>query len=247
MKVIHDWRYAFVLLGQTINELCYLSTQWQRYIRHCCNMGYQTLLIVAILSLSMGGILALQTGFSLSSFPGAQSHLGSIVGLAMCRELGPLMTAFLLTGRVGSAITAELGSMSVYQEIDALHTMNLSPVRLLVMPRVMAGLTMMPLLTMFSNALGWIGGWYVVHITPFIALSDEIYWRNLKNFVKWDSISNGLFKAEVFALIITLMSCSIGLRTHGGPREIGSSVTSTLVQTMVAILVGDYVITQLLM
>ena len=87
----------------------------------------------------------------------------------------------------------------------------------------------------------------MVHVTPFIGLSDAIYWRNLKIFVKWDSISNGLFKAEVFALIITLMSCSIGLRTRGGPREIGSSVTSTLVQTMVAILVSDYVITQLLM
>ncbi len=247
MKVLKDWQYAFVLLWQTFKELRYLPRQWQRCIEHSCNMGYKTFPIVGILSLFMGGILALQTGYSLSNLPGAQTFLGSIVGLSMCRELGPLMTAFLLTGRVGSAITAELASMSAYQEIDALKTMNLSPTRLLVMPRVLGGLLMMPLLTMFSNVLGWIGGWFVVKTVDVISIDGGTYWRSLQQFVDLDSLNDGLVKAEIFALTIILMSCSIGLRTFGGPREIGASVTSTLVQTMIAILTLDYFVTKLLL
>lgn len=247
MRILKDWAYAFILLWHSCKELRFLPRQWHRCIEHSCNMGYKTLPIVGILSLFMGGILALQTGYSLSKLPGVQSFLGSIVGLSMCRELGPLMTAFLLTGRVGSAITAELSSMSVYQEIDALRTMNLSPVRLLVMPRVLGGLLMMPFLTMFSNVLGWVGGWIVVKTVNIITIDGGIYWRSLKQYVDIDSISDGLVKAEVFALTIVLMSCSIGLRTQGGPREIGASVTSTLVQTMIAILTLDYLLTKLLL
>lgn len=246
MRILKDWQYAFSLLVGSLKELRYLMRQLPRCIAHSCNMGYKTLPIVAILSLFMGGILALQTGYSLSKLPGAQSFLGSIVGLSMCRELGPLMTAFLLTGRVGSAITAELASMSVYQEIDALRTMNLSPVRLLVMPRLLGGLLMMPFLTMFSNVLGWLGGWLIVKMVDVISIDGSIYWRSLKQYVDVESICDGLIKAEFFALTIILMSCSIGLRTRGGPREIGASVTSTLVQTMVAILVLDYFLTNLL-
>lgn len=247
MKIFKDWVYAFALLWESLKEFRFLPRQWHRCIEHSCNMGYKTLPIVGILSLFMGGILALQTGYSLSKLPGVQSFLGSIVGLSMCRELGPLMTAFLLTGRVGSAITAELSSMAVYQEIDALKTMNLSPVRLLVMPRVLGGLLMMPFLTMFSNVLGWVGGWIVVKTVNIITIDGGIYWRSLKQYVDIDSLSDGIVKAEIFALTIILMSCSIGLRTRGGPREIGASVTSTLVQSMIAILTLDYILTKLLL
>lgn len=247
MRVLRDWQLAFVLLWESLKELKYLPRQLGRCFEHGCNMGYKTLPIVGILSLFMGGILALQTGYSLSKLPGVQSYLGSIVGLSMCRELGPLMTAFLLTGRVGSAITAELASMSVYQEIDALRTMNLSPTRLLVMPRIVGCLLMMPFLTMFANVLGWIGGWFVVKTVDIISIDGGIYWRSLKQYVDFDSINDGLVKAEVFALTIILMSCSIGLRTQGGPREIGASVTSTLVQSMIAILILDYFLTKVLL
>lgn len=247
MKILKDWHYAFSLFWHSLKELRYLPRQLSRCLDHSCNMGYKTFPIVGILSLFIGGILALQTGYSLSKLPGAQTFLGSIVGLSMCRELGPLMTAFLLTGRVGSAITAELASMSVYQEIDALRTMNLSPVRLLVMPRIVGGLLMMPFLTMFSNVLGWIGGWFVVKTVDVISIDGGIYWRSLKQYVDIDSITDGLIKSEIFALTIILMSCSIGMRTQGGPREIGASVTSTLVQTMVAILTLDYFVTKLLL
>ena len=247
MKILQDWKYAFVLIWESCKELRYLPKQWARCIEHSCNMGYKTLPIVGILSLFMGSILALQTGYSLNKVPGAQNFLGSIVGLSMCRELGPLMTAFLLTGRVGSAITAELASMSIHQEIDALRIMNLSPVRLLVMPRVIGGLLMMPLLTMFSNILGWIGGWIVIKTVNIISITGSMYWRGLKQYVDIESLNDGLIKAEIFVLTIIIVSCSVGLRTQGGPREIGASVTSTLVQTMVAILTLDFFVSKILL
>ena len=137
--------------------------------------------------------------------------------------------------------------MSVYQEIDALKTMNLSPVRLLVMPRLLGGLLMMPLLTIFSNILGWIGGWIVVHSVDIISINGSIYWRSLKQFVDIESINDGLIKAELFALVIIAVSCAVGLRTRGGPREIGASVTSTIVQTMVAILTCDFFVSKWLL
>jgi phospholipid/cholesterol/gamma-HCH transport system permease protein len=247
MKLLQLWALIFQLFFETCKELRYLPRQVGRCFEQCCIMGYQTLPIVGILSVFMGGILALQTGYSLSKLPGAQSFLGSIVGLSMCRELGPLMTAFLLTGRVGSAITAELGSMSVYKEVDALRTMNLSPVRLLVMPRVVGGLLMMPFLTIFSTVLGWLGGWIVTQSVNFISINGAIYWRSLKQYVDIESINDGLLKAEVFALVITLVSSAMGLQTKGGPREIGTSVTRTLVQSMIAILMLDYFVTKILL
>lgn len=247
MRILKDWIFALKLLWASLKNLQFLPQQLRRSIEQCLIMGYQTLPIVGLLSLFLGGILALQTGYSLDKLPGAQHFLGSIVGLSMCRELGPLMTAFLLTGRVGSAITAELGSKAVYQEIDALKTMNLDPVRLLVMPRVVGALVMMPFLVMFSNVLGWIGGWIVTANVDFISIDGAIYWRSLKQYVDIESINDGLVKAEIFALTIILISSAIGLKTRGGPREIGTSVTSTLVQSMVAILTLDYIITKILL
>ena len=136
--------------------------------------------------------------------------------------------------------------MAVYNEIDALKTMNLSPVRLLVMPRLVGACLMMPFLTMFANVLGWMGGWIVTQSADFISITGGIYWRSLKQYVDIESINNGLLKAEIFAITITLISSAIGLQTRGGPREIGTSVTSTLVQSMVAILTLDYFITNIL-
>ena len=247
IKTIEQWRYAFVLLIRSFREFLYLPKQFGRCVEQCCTMGYQTLPIVAVLSIFIGGVLALQTGFSLGKIPGAQGFLGSIVGLSMCRELGPLMTALLLAGRVGSAITAELASMRIYGEIDVLKTMNLSKERLLVMPRVFAAIFMMPFLSMFSIILGWLGGWIVVHTVNFITIDGAIYWRSLKQYVDIDSVGDGLIKAEVFALVVTLICCSIGLKTRGGPREIGFSVTAAVVQSMMAVLVLDYFITKILL
>jgi len=223
-----------------------LPRQLPRFMEQCYQIGYTTLPIVSILSFFIGGVLALQAGYSMESF-GAKEFIGSLVGLSMARELGPMMVAILLAGRVGSAIAAELASMKVYQEVDALVTMNIPPERILVLPRLAAVLVMMPVLTIIANLVGWFGGAIVAHAVDFIALEPEKYFETLRRFTKFEDVANGLIKAEVFGFVVVLICCSIGLGTRGGPREIGAAVTKAVVVSLILILVLDYFLTQALL
>lgn len=236
-----------VALGvAALRHLPTLHHQYARVVDSCFHMGYKTFPIVAVLSFFIGAVLALQTGFALTKVS-AEDYIGSIVGLSLCRELAPVMTAFLLAGRVGSATTAELASMKVYQEIDALKTMNIAPERILVLPRLVAVSLIMPVLTIFSIFIGWFGGMVVSKMVGFISLAPTIYWRNLKEFVEVSDVIDGLIKAEVFGIFVILIACSQGLNTQGGPREIGFAVTRSVVLSMVFILLNDYFITSILL
>ncbi|HLS27377.1 MAG TPA: ABC transporter permease, partial [Opitutales bacterium] len=189
--------------------------------------------------------LALQTGYALVDL-GGEAFIGAIVGLSMARELAPVMIAILVAGRVGSAITAELASMKVYNEVDALVTMNIPPERMLVMPRLVAILFMMPTLAILGNVIGWIAGAVVSQYVGFIDVSAQIYFRALRDAVTFGDVFDGLIKAEIFGFLVVLISCHIGLRTEGGPREIGNSVTQSVVVSLITILVLDYFITRAL-
>jgi phospholipid/cholesterol/gamma-HCH transport system permease protein len=231
-----------------LSALGYIGTlphQAARFIDQCYLIGYTTLPIVAILSFFIGSVLALQAGYSLEDF-GAKEFIGSLVGLSMARELGPMMVSILLAGRVGSAIAAELASMRVSQEIDALEVMNIPPARMLVMPRLAAVLVMMPVLTIIANLVGWFGGAVVARYVRFIGIDSESYFSSLRQYVKFKDVANGLFKAEIFGFMVVLVSCSIGLSTRGGPREIGASVTRAVVTSLILILVLDFVLTHAL-
>jgi phospholipid/cholesterol/gamma-HCH transport system permease protein len=236
-----------ILLMRTLKQVHTLPKQWKHVIEQAYLIGYATLPMVVILSFFIGAVLALQTGFSMRELPGTQSFLGSIVGLSMCRELGPVMTAFLLAGRVGSAVTAEIASMKVYNEVDSLITMNIPPERFLVLPRLVAASLVMPILTIFSIFVGWYGGAVVVQYVKFINLDPHIYWRSLKEFVDFSNVADGIIKSEIFGILVVLIACNQGLRTKGGPREIGSSVTKSVVSSMVSILFLDYFVTKFLM
>src|SRR5215510_7187841 len=168
-RVLEGIGSAIQLLLRSASYLPTLPRQFGRFVEQCYLIGYTTLPIVAILSFFIGAVLALQAGDSMENF-GAKEFIGSLVGLTMARELGPVMVAILLAGRVGSAITAELASMKVYQEVDALVTMNIPPARMLVMPRLVAGLTMVPVLAIIADLVGWFGGAIVSKYTPFIAI-----------------------------------------------------------------------------
>jgi len=222
-----------------------LPRQFTRFIEQCYVIGYTTLPIVAILSFFIGSVLALQAGYSMQDF-GAKEWIGSLVGLSMARELGPMMVAILLAGRVGSAIAAELASMKVSQEIDALVTMNIPPARMLVMPRLAAVLVMMPVLTIIANLVGWFGGALISKYTKFIDISSETYFAALRQYLKFKDVLNGLAKAEVFGFVVVLVCCNIGLNTRGGPREIGAAVTRAVVVSLILILVLDYFVTKIL-
>lgn len=238
--------YHVVLLATAARFLPSVPRQINRVVLYCFEMGYKTFPIVAILSFFIGAVLALQTGFALEQV-GAESFIGSIVGLSLCRELAPVMTAFLLSGRVGSATTAELASMKVYQEVDALKTMNISPEKILVMPRLVAVFLIMPPLTTFSIFIGWFGGMVVAKYVDFISLSPTIYWRGMLDFMTPGDVTDGLIKGQIFGFFVILIACAQGLNTSGGPREIGFSVTRSVVLSMIFILFTDYFITKALL
>ncbi len=237
---------VLLLMTRTLRFAPTLPRQSRRFIEQCYLIGYTSLPIVTILSFFIGSSLALQAGYSMEHL-GTKQFIGTLVGLSMARELGPVMVAILIAGRVGSAITAELASMKVYQEIDALVTMNISPERILVLPRLAAILVMMPVLALIANLCGWYGGALVCQYTHFISVDSEAYFAALKRYMEWQDIANGLFKAEVFGFVIVLVCCYIGLNTRGGPREIGLSVTKAVVTSLILVLVLNYFVTKALL
>src|SRR3990172_8407649 len=164
IAILDGFGSTWLLLVRSLSYAGTLPRQFPRFIEQCYLIGYTTLPIVTILSFFIGSVLALQSGYSMENF-GAKQFIGTLVGLTMARELGPVMVAILIAGRVGSAVTAELASMKVYQEIDALTTMNIPPERMLVLPRLAAILVMMPVLAIIANLCGWYGGALVCQYT----------------------------------------------------------------------------------
>ncbi len=209
-------------------------------------IGYQTLPVGALIALFSGGVLALQAGPTLAQF-GIEENVGGLVGLSLVKEIGPVMAAILVAGRVGSAMAAELASMSVYEEIDALKTMDINPVRYLVMPRFIATVLALPVLVIYMDVIGWFGGAIVSSVNPDVSLSFSIYFRNLSELVDFTAFVNGLIKAAIFGVIISIVCCYVGLKTKGGPREIGTSVTKAVVLSFVLVLVFDYYATRILL
>ncbi len=235
-----------VLLWRTLQALPFLWRQRLKVFEQLFEIGNASLLMACILSLFIGGVLALQTGPVLAE-RGLASAIGGVVGLSMCKELAPVMMAVLIAGRIGSAMAAELGSMQVYQEIDALRTMNISPVHYLVLPRVVAISVALPMLVVFSILVGWAGGASIASLNQKIGISWHGYFSNLREVVELGDVLNGLFKSFCFAVTIGLVSCHQGLTTLGGPRGIGRSVTKAVVNSIVMILILDYLLTRFLM
>jgi phospholipid/cholesterol/gamma-HCH transport system permease protein len=209
-------------------------------------IGYETLPVATVMAFFVGMVLALQTGIELQKY-GTQDIIGAIVGLSMVRELGPVMTCFLIAGRAGSAMAAELGVMKVYEEIDALRTLDIDPVRYLSMPRLIACLLCAPALVIYADFVGMIGGAIISHLHPQIFVSYTTYYDSLKSALKVKEIGIGLVKATTFGGIIALICCYVGFKTSGGARGIGQSTTRSVVLSFMLILVADYVLTRLLM
>lgn len=244
-KALDGLGACVLMLVRSLRHLPSLPRQLPRLVDQCLFMGYATLPLVAILSIFIGGVLALQFAYATRTFA-LTDFIGSIVGLSMARELAPVMTGVMVAGRIGSSVTAELASMKVYQEVDALETMNISPERFLVLPRIIAMMLVMPILTMTSMVTGWIGGQLVSQRVAWIDLSPRLYYDSMTSMMELADVMDGLIKGQVFALGIILICCTVGLRTSGGPREIGAAVTQAVVVCIIYILVADYFVTNAL-
>jgi len=235
-----------ILFWRTIKALPLTWRQRQKVFDQFFEIGNASLLMVCILSFFIGGVIALQTGPLLVS-RGLASAVGGVVGIAICRELAPVMMSILIAGRIGSAMAAEIGSMRVYQEIDALRTMNIDPVHFLVLPRMVAIAVALPMLVIFGILVGWLGGAFVCMANPQILISFAAFLSTLRDVVDVRDVTNGVFKSLIFAWVIGVVSCHQGLITRGGPRGIGRSVTKAVVNSIVLIVILDYLLTRILL
>ena len=201
-------------------------------------VGVQSLFVVVLTGSFTGMVLALQSFNALKRF-GAESLVGPTVALSMARELGPVLTGLMVTGRAGSAMATELGTMRVTEQIDALVTMAVNPVKYLVVPRILAGVLMFPLLTVITDFVGVIGG-YVVGV-QLLGINPGVYIGRTIDFVQVSDIFAGLYKSIVFGLITTLVACFNGFYTSGGAEGVGRAATASVVTGSVLILVSDYI------
>ncbi|HPC59370.1 MAG TPA: ABC transporter permease [Verrucomicrobiota bacterium] len=235
-----------ILFWRTLLALPQTWRQRQKVFDQFFEIGNASLLMVCILSFFIGGVIALQTGPVLVE-RGLASAVGGVVGIAICKELAPVMMSILIAGRIGSAMAAEIGSMRVYQEIDALRTMNINPITYLVLPRLVAIAVALPLLVIFSILVGWLGGALVSVANTRIDIPFESFFTTLDDVVALKDVVNGVFKSFIFALVVGTVCCHQGLITRGGPRGIGRSVTKAVVNSIVLIVLFDYILTRILL
>ena len=235
-----------LLFWRTVLALPQAWRQRAKILDQLYEIGNASLLMVCVLSFFIGGVISLQTGPVLVE-RGLHNAVGGLVGFAMARELSPIMMAILIAGRIGSAMAAEIGSMQVYQEVDALRTMNINPINYLVLPRLVAILIALPMLVTFSILVGWLGGAVVATVTTQIDIPFRSFFEAMKDVVDVQDVLNGVFKSFCFAGIICIVSCHQGLVTRGGPRGIGRSVTKAVVNSIVLVVMFDYVLTRILL
>jgi phospholipid/cholesterol/gamma-HCH transport system permease protein len=212
--------------------------------REIDTIGIQSLAVALTAALFTGMVLALQSAVNMARF-GAENYVGPVVALSILRELGPVLTAILVGGKIASGITAELGSMKVTEQIDALRSLGVNYVKKLVVPRLMAAVVVFPLVTILADAVGLVGGMLVVvferDVDPYLYWNTIAYWVVMKDFL------TGIVKSVVFGAIVTLIGCYNGLNTEGGTEGLGKSTTSTVVQVAMGVIISDFFLTKLLL
>ena len=206
-------------------------------------IGIGSLTVVLLTGFFTGAVLALQSGVTLDQF-GARPFVGRLVSASMIKELGPVLTGLMLAGRIGSGIAAELGSMVVTDQINALRALGTDPVRKLVVPRVLAGFFMTPVLTVISDTVGILGGWLIAVYQ--LRVASSLYWTSITEALYLQDAWMGIIKPFFLGYVIVTIGCHVGLRTSGGTQGVGRSTTSAVVAASVAVIAVDFFITRLL-
>jgi phospholipid/cholesterol/gamma-HCH transport system permease protein len=215
---------------------------WSTIVDQLENVGWRSLSIVNLTALSMGMVLALQLGNFLERF-GAKMFVSRIVGVSLVREMAPILTALMLGGRVGAGVTAELGTMAVTEQIDAIRALGASPIRVLVVPRMLAIMVMLPILTIVADLVGVLGGMAIS--TTELRVSSDFYWHSLLYGMMLQDLFSGIGKSLFFAYFIGIIACYNGLHVTGGADGVGRATTSTVVEASITILIADFFLTKL--
>lgn len=206
-------------------------------------IGLGTMTVVVLTGFFTGAVLALQSGITLDQF-GARPFVGRLVSATMVKNLGPVLTGLMLAGRVGSGIAAELGSMVVTDQINALRALGTDPVRKLVVPRVLAGFFMAPVLTVIANAVGIFGGWIIA--VAQLRVASSVYWNSVIEGLYLQDAWMGLIKPFLLGYVVVTIGCYVGLRTSGGTQGVGRATTNAVVTASVAVIAVDFFMTRLL-
>jgi phospholipid/cholesterol/gamma-HCH transport system permease protein len=213
---------------------------WVSILKQMLRIGYFSLPVVGLTAFFTGAVLCLQIFIGGSRY-GAETFVPQIVVLGITRELGPVIAGLMVAGRVAAAIAAEIGTMRVTEQIDALTTLSTNPVKYLVTPRLIAAVICMPILVAIADAIGVLGGYVVA--TNSLNFNGAVYLRNTANFVTHDDVVSGLVKAAVFGFIIALMGCYNGFNSKGGAQGVGNATTAAVVSASILILAANYVLT----
>jgi phospholipid/cholesterol/gamma-HCH transport system permease protein len=206
-------------------------------------IGVQSLTVVLLTGFFTGAVLALQSGLTLDQF-GARPVVGRLVSASMIKELGPVLTGLMLCGRVGSGIAAELGSMVVTDQINALRALGTDPIRKLVVPRMLAGIIMAPILTIIADFVGIVGGWIVARFQ--LQVASGLYWSSILQALYMQDIWMGLLKPFVLGFVIVSVACHVGLRTTGGTQGVGIATTKAVVAGSVGVIAMDFFVTRVM-
>jgi phospholipid/cholesterol/gamma-HCH transport system permease protein len=231
------------LQGQTIRGIFSRPFYFHDVVEQFEQIGVGSLTVVLLTGFFTGAVLALQSGITLDQF-GARPFVGRLISASMIKELGPVLTGLMLAGRVGSGIAAELGSMVVTDQINALRALGTDPVRKLVVPRVLAGIFMAPVLTVVANTVGIIGGWLIAVYQ--LRVASSLYWTSVTEGLYLEDAWMGLIKPFFLGYAIVTIGCHVGLRTSGGTQGVGRATTNAVVASSVAVIAVDFFVTRLL-
>lgn len=226
-----------LLVCSTIKQIILPPFEFKNTFKQMVEIGIKSMPVVLVTAVFTGMVLALQSYTGFKRF-NAEVLVGTVVALSMTRELGPVLTGLIVAGRAGAAMAAELGTMRVTEQIDALETLATNPIKYLIVPRFLSGVIMLPSLTVVADIIGIIGGYFVT--VGILGANSTVYWRRTWDYLETDDIYNGLIKSCFFGAAIAIISCYKGFYTKGGAEGVGKATTGAVVMSSMTILISDY-------
>lgn len=242
LAALEDLGRFFYILAQSVLWTFRRPFDTAEWARQMVRVGWDSIPVVFLTTMFTGMVLALQTYRGFERFH-AEGFVGSVVALSLTRELAPVLTGLMVTGRVGSAMAAELGTMRVTEQIDALTTLSTDPFKYLIWPRILAGFLMLPLLVVVADIIGVFGG-YIIGIYK-LGFGQYEYINNTFEFLETEDVVSGLVKAAVFGFLVALMGCYQGYNSKGGAQGVGAATTRAVVSASILILTANYVVTEI--